>query len=77
MSSNIIGPSPKYSVAPSDKLQKSSENLDDIEKLLITTIDTVEKKGNQNKMWWRNPTLLLFKKKNKTDTVEKKGKSKT
>ena len=31
MSSNIIGPSPKYSVAPSDKLQKSSENLDDIE----------------------------------------------
>ena len=31
MSSNIIDPSPKDSVAPSDKLENSSEKLYDIE----------------------------------------------
>ena len=60
---------PKKSYAPSENFKKASEDLEDIEKLLVTnidtvdkvgTIDTVDKKGNKNLMWWRNPSLLLF-----------------
>ena len=36
MSSNIIGPSPKRSVAPSDKVDKASGELDDIEAPVVT-----------------------------------------
>ena len=50
--------------------------MGDIENPLLTTIDTVDKKGKSKKMWWRKPTLLLFQKKN-IDTVEKTDKSQT
>ena len=35
MSSSIIGPLPKKLVAPSDKVEKGSVNLDDIEDQLV------------------------------------------
>ena len=43
MLSNIIGPLPKKSDAPIEKIQKASGDLDDIEESLVTNIDTVEK----------------------------------
>ena len=43
MPSNIFGPLPKKSDAPSEKVEKSSGDLDDIEESLVTNIDTVEK----------------------------------
>ena len=45
MSSNIIGPFPNKSYSPSEKVKKASGYLDDIKKPLVTTIETVEKKG--------------------------------
>ena len=36
MSSNIIGPFPKKSVSPSEKVEKASEDLDDIEEPVVT-----------------------------------------
>ena len=39
------GPLPDKSYAPSEKVKKASGNLDDIENMLITTIDTVDKEG--------------------------------
>ena len=39
MSSNIIGPLPKKSDAPSEKVEKASGYLDDIEKPLVDTIE--------------------------------------
>ena len=71
MSSNTIGPLPNKYDNPSDKVRKASEDLDDIKKALVTTIDTVvkevttdtvDKKGNQNLMWWEKLSLLLFHK---------------
>ena len=35
MSSNIIGPSPKKSVAPIEKVEELSGNLDDIEEPVV------------------------------------------
>ena len=35
MSSNIIGPLPKKSVAPSDRVEKSSGNFDDIKEPVV------------------------------------------
>ena len=43
MSSNIIGPLPNKSNSPSEKVEKASGNLDDIEDPLVTNIDTVYK----------------------------------
>ena len=71
---------PRKSYATSERVKKASGYLDDIEKPLVTntdtvdkegTIDTVDKKGNQNLMWWRNPSLLLFQKK-QIYTINKK-----
>ena len=67
-----FGPFPKKYDNPSEKVRKESEYLDDIKKVLVTTIDTVvkegttnrvDKKGKHNLVWWRKPSLLLFKKK--------------
>ena len=63
MSYNIIVPFPKKSDAPSEKVKKVSRDLDDIEKPLVTTIDTVDKEEKSKNMWRRKPTLLLFHKK--------------
>ena len=46
MSSNIIGPLPKESDNPSEKVRKTSGDLDDTKKALVTTTDTVVKEGN-------------------------------
>ena len=43
MSYDIFGPFPKKSDAPSEKVEKASGDLDDIEEPVVTTIDTVEK----------------------------------
>ena len=43
MSYNIIGPFPNKSYAPSEKVKKSSGDLDDIEEPLVTNINAVEK----------------------------------
>ena len=46
MSSNISDPLPKISDNPSENIIKRSGNLDETEKALITTTDTVVKEGN-------------------------------
>ena len=43
MSSNIIGPLPKKSDEPNERVEKSSGYLYDIENSLVTTINTVDK----------------------------------
>ena len=50
MSSNIINQLPKKSVAPSEKFEKSSGNLNDIEvtMAMISRKDLNDKKYNQN-----------------------------
>ena len=72
MSSNTIGPLSKKSDNPSKRVRKSSGDLDDMKKALVTNIDTVvkevttdmvDKKVEQNLMWRRNPSLLLFQQK--------------
>ena len=65
MSSNNIVPLSNKSDAPSEKVKKASGDLDYIENTLVTTIDTVGKNENQNKMWWGKPKLVLFQKKKK------------
>ena len=45
MSYNIIGPLPKKSVEPINKVEKSSGNLDDIEE----TVVMIRQKGLDNK----------------------------
>ena len=46
MSSNISDPFPKKSDNPSEKVIKTSGDLDEIEKALVTTTETVVKEGN-------------------------------
>ena len=81
MSYNNILPLPKKSDTPSEKVRKISGYLDDTKQAFVTTTDTVTKeeiltwltkKVNQNKMLWKKPSLLLFK---KIDTVNKTDKS--
>ena len=45
MSYNTIGPLPKKSDAPSEKVRKESGDLDDIKNALVTTIETISKEG--------------------------------
>ena len=42
-SSNIIGPLPKESDTPSEKVRKTSGDLDDTNKALVNTTETVAK----------------------------------
>ena len=46
MSSNISDPLPKKSDNPSEKVRKTSGDLDDTEKALVPTTDTVVKEVN-------------------------------
>ena len=46
MSPNNICPFPKESDTPSEKVRKTSGDLDDTKKALVTTTDTVVKEGN-------------------------------
>ena len=72
MSSNTIFPFTIEHDRSSKKVRKTSGDLDDSKKALITTTDTVvkegnldrvDKKGKTEKMLWRNPSLLLFQQK--------------
>ena len=45
MSSNTIGPLPKESDNPSEKVRKASEDLDDTKQALVSTIDAVVKES--------------------------------
>ena len=55
MSSNIIGPSPKKLVAPSEKVEKASGGLDDIEAPVFTIhqkdLDNKKERDNINKYY--------------------------
>ena len=60
MPSNTIVPLPKEYDNPSERVRKTSEDLDDTKKSLVITTDTVvkegntdtvDKKGKQNLMW--------------------------
>ena len=60
MSFNIIGPLPKKSDNPSEKVRKTNGDLDDTKNALVFTTDTVvilentdmvDKKGKQKLMW--------------------------
>ena len=57
MSSNISDPFPKTYDNPSEKVRKTSGDLDETEKALVTTTETVVKGGN---------TDMVEKKENKT-----------
>ena len=46
MSSNTICPFPKLYDTPSEKVRKTSGDLDDTKQALVTTTTTVVKKGN-------------------------------
>ena len=46
MSSNTICPFHKESDTPSEKVRKTSGDLDDTKQALVTTTDTVFKEGN-------------------------------
>ena len=46
MASNIRYPLLKKSYNPSEKVRKSSGDLDETEKALVTTTDTIVKEGN-------------------------------
>ena len=46
MSSNISDPLPKKCDNPSEKVRKTSGDLDDTKKALVFTTDTVVKEGN-------------------------------
>ena len=46
LSSNISDPLPKKSDNPSEKVIKTSRNLDETGKVLITNTDMIVKKGN-------------------------------
>ena len=46
MSSNIIGPLSKESDSPSETFRKTSGDLDDTKKALVTNTDTIVKEGN-------------------------------
>ena len=50
MSSNIIDPLPKKYDTPSKKVRKTSGDLDETEKALVTTTDTVVKESNTDNM---------------------------
>ena len=69
MLSSISDPLPKKSDNTSEKVIKTSGDLDDTKNALVTTTDTVakegntamvDKKGKQNLMRQRKPSLLLF-----------------
>ena len=84
MPSNIIGPLPKKSDTPIEKVRKSSGDLDDIKKELITTIYTVDKEGITymvDKIGKRKPNVVHkditspISEKKKIDTVKKTQKS--
>ena len=69
MSSNISDPLPNKSDNPSEKVRKTSGDLDDTEKALVPTTDTVlkelntdmvDKKIRKNLIWWSKPSLLIF-----------------
>ena len=46
MSPNTSDPFPKKSDTPGEKVRKTSGDLDETEKALVTTTDTVVKEGN-------------------------------
>ena len=46
MSSNISDPLPKEYYTPSEKVRKTSGDLDDTKQALVTTTDMVVKEGN-------------------------------
>ena len=49
MSSNISDTLPNKSDNPSEKVRKTSGNLEKTKKALVTTIDTVFREGNTDK----------------------------
>ena len=64
MSSNIIGPLPKESYNPSEKVKITSGDLDDTKNALVTTNETVVKEGN---------TDMVDKKRKTKPNVEKEA----
>ena len=74
MSYNTIFPLPKEYDTLNEKVRKTSGDLDHTKQALVTTTNTVvkeqnteklKKKGDQNLMLWRKPSLLLFQKNRK------------
>ena len=71
MSSNIIGPLPKKSDAPSEKVKKSIGYFDDIENPLVTTIDIVDKKVKSKLNVVEEANTCPISSKNKTEKFNK------
>ena len=75
MSSNISDPLPKKSDNPGENIRKTSGDLDETKKALVTTNETfvkevnndmVDKKRKKILMWQKKPSLILFQKRNLT-----------
>ena len=73
---------PNKSDAPSEEIKKASGDWDEIKKLLVTTIgtvvkqgtiETVDKSGNNNLMWWRNPSLQFQQKRKFTQSTKQRN----
>ena len=84
ISSNISDQLPKKSDNPSEKVRKTSGDLDDTKNKLVTTTDTVIKEGNTDildKKGKRKPNVVKesinppISSKKKIDTVKKTDKS--
>ena len=60
MSSNISDPLPKKSDNPSEKVIKTSGDLDETQKALVTTTDTVVKEGNNDTVDKKGKQKLMW-----------------
>ena len=70
------GPLPEKSYVPSGRVKKGTGDPNEIEKSLVTTIDTVDKKGKSNNNVVEEANTSTISKKN-IGTVDKTDKSQT
>ena len=77
MSSNISDLFSKKSDNPSESVRKTRGDLDETEKVLVTTTDMVFKEGNNDMvkilMCLREPSLLLFQKRRFTQSTKNRN----
>ena len=81
MSSNISDPLPKKSDNTSERVRKTSGDLDETKKVLVTTTDMVVKEGKiymgKYLMCRRKTSLILFQKIRLTQSTKKRNHNNT
>ena len=71
MSSNIIGPLPKKSEVPSERVKNPSWYLGNIKDTVGNNIYTVDKEDESRKMCLRKPTHILYQQKRRFTKLTK------